>query len=1275
LKSHTGARLDVDDYTIRARWTADRSLQEFVLEGDHSGTIRSGDTVYLKNFFGNYIDVNGTRVEAQWHDRGKWQRLQIERAVFGPVSNDAVSNGDVVYFRSHTGMYIDVVGHEVRARWPDQGEWQAFWIHDLDEEQNTGDIFHGALDIIGAGCGFPKAVPNIKCHTFMETDCTSTESLAKACPDGCPYVAPHPQLSCVFECTKAEDCSSANPENAFANNLTHMCEQCDVVGCRRCSSRHICEECFDNFLLGLGSRACIYVWDDRAQHGVHAAAALILGLALLTSICLVIADHCACCGRCLPHESPDEELPIEELFVDEIHGIPSLEETPATKAIRLGKLHRSKCRIRNLVDSDSQSPITRTYSDQGPLQFANLPLWTNLRAQFLTGVGLPLFHQWYAFLFLYSVLMTAGTFWVYRYSELGGVLQKTGMDSASEVLYGADAMGLCGLRARNHDQLGDSVRAFARRAALVYFVLWVLGFCLSIAHAARQKRIAAEFYKDHPCLAEFTINVEGFPPDATDEVKIRNFLREAFCTEALEVSVCYDYRMRRHRVHELLEKCLVHEDVRAGTYESSLTGGKDRRGGLGLSEQEREEVRSWLDPGNPEKLRNAGQVFAIFPHNYDLQRCRERFEAELGTTRGGFSMPTPPTLPHQATPRWLAPGTRSPQWVASDGKMHELTLLDVVCEPPDVVWENLGTELPRLIMGHIAAALMIIGSFAAMAAALFVPLATYTINYMTQAGALPTGVMMTVLGTLVMAANWVMCFVHSKASSFVGHVRRDREGLLLFKVFAALCLVNFMFNVSIALFPESQAHAWEHMLRPLGSGLVTMQGVAFEARLSSHLFHVLVPGSLFIGYLIWPLQGFLWPFVSGLATLRCKYRRTRAVSAREAELHLEPLGISLPHDYMGTIVQPTACSLVLFFSSDVAWQTFACLVGWSVFMVVFMRYLHLREVRRCYFTTNRLDTEVLFMWGLPLSMVLAASFFWMARLRDWSLYVVPIAWASGIALYGFVLANCVRPLIPPKSEGHACHRPGYDEVRGQRHYDWHNCNPIKVLLSHCYHDARDEAIAPFQTGKEYLQVVGKLRRTATTMGMRETWTAAKRRASPGGFGKDFLPEIEMLINGPLEAIHAVHARVRRSQSKQEKSPKASPAKPPAEDIFLLSMAAVPLVASTSQVTEPLVDATSPAYSVDDGAYSPVASSPSPSASGVRTPSSATPGPSVPLLSLPLPVPLPLSVRGDFDDDPDPVPDRSSLFDTDVDGGDWPEEAAGLHAISMTGKGFGGFDPL
>eukprot|EP00434_Breviolum_minutum_P033907 symbB.v1.2.030000.t1/scaffold3336.1/size58873/6 len=135
---------------------------------------------------------------------------------------------------------------------------------------------------------------------------------------------------------------------------------------------------------------------------------------------------------------------------------------------------------------------------------------------------------------------------------------------------------------------------------------------------------------------------------------------------------------------------------------------------------------------------------------------------------------------------------------------------------------------------------------------------------------------------------------------------------------ACIAEVSFLFNVAITIFPESSAHPLRFLLHPLGEG---RPDISFQVRASVHLFHVLVPGSLFIGYLLFPLQGFVWPAVSTISFLRFWHSRsfTPELKAREAEKAMEPLGMSLGHDYMGFVVQPLSCSLTLFFASGVAW--------------------------------------------------------------------------------------------------------------------------------------------------------------------------------------------------------------------------------------------------------------------------------------------------------------------------------------------------------------------
>lgn len=1031
-------------------------------------------------------------------------------------------------------------------------------------------------------CSLLDTTRRLGCREPVQTDCTSEYHLPLFCPEACPFAAVHSEFTCVFECTIADECSTANPELAFPNNLTHVCEPCEIVGCRTCSAKDICQECFENFLRVPGGRVCAYVWDDRATLGVHAALALGAALVLAFIATVFLLDRFFC-GKCLPQESPlphdagpgAEEFgevvlesrkrreSVDSEFSMRREGTSGLydEDLPkVTRSINQGRRHRLRCKIKEfsveadedgLVHQSSPSSISRPIGEAAfglddavrktltaphsrvTMRMKHLPLWVNLRSRFLVGVGLPLFHQWYLFLALWSLMMAVGSYIVFRPSKLSGVLQRTGFDYASHVLLGGqekilhDEMALCDV-GNQGTTLQQVLKDFAERAAVGYFILWMLGLLMTLAFAARQKHVAREFHRQNPCLAEFAVLVEGFPPDAVDDQRIERFLRDCFKNDTLKVSVCYNYRAIASQVHELMDKVLVFEDVNVGTYDITLTSYQT----VGLTPKEREEIASWFRPGSDSCLRNSGSVFVIFPHFYDLQQVKQHFSEE-GPMIGSPQIQSPrlphqraednscpPMLPHQVTPDWILMDKDPLWWVGeADAKMHKLKIRDVFCEPPDVVWEYMGISQERFYFGIIGALLVILGSFLTFAAVVFVPLAAYSANYVSEAGSLPAGAMMTLFGTLQMSANWVLCILHIRVSNFVGFRRRDREAQLVFQAFVVLVLANFFFGCGIAMFPDISRNPMRLMLQPIAE--ISMEHVSFQAKASVHLFHCLMPGSLFIGYLLWPLQGFVWPFVSSLGCLQCMHGKEwmTKLSPRQAEHSLESLGLSLGHDYMGHIVQPVSCCLLLFFASGVAWQTFICLACWSLFMIPFMRYLHLRAVKRCFSTTSRLDTLALYVWGAPLSMVLGASCFWAARLRAWPMQVVLLAWLAGNFLYGMLLAFLVRPLSPPKDEGRAVRRPYYDEVRSRRFYDWHNCNPIAVLRSHA--EEGRQRIIPFQVGKEYLQVseawMAKVRAMKTLNSNEEEHGSSVQcdwQPVPGMY----VPEVETLLHQPLRAI-------------------------------------------------------------------------------------------------------------------------------------------------------------
>jgi len=102
--------------------------------------IHSGDTIFLRTRSGNgnHIDVEGSAVQSRWVSRGTWQAVVIEKA-----SGGAISSGDTVYLKTHTGTHIDVTGDVVQARWNEKGDWQAMVIEKRKQvRQDAREFMH-----------------------------------------------------------------------------------------------------------------------------------------------------------------------------------------------------------------------------------------------------------------------------------------------------------------------------------------------------------------------------------------------------------------------------------------------------------------------------------------------------------------------------------------------------------------------------------------------------------------------------------------------------------------------------------------------------------------------------------------------------------------------------------------------------------------------------------------------------------------------------------------------------------------------------------------------------------------------------------------------------------------------------------------------------------------------------------------------------------------------------------------------------------------------------
>mmetsp|Transcript_24919 Transcript_24919/g.57880 ORF Transcript_24919/g.57880 Transcript_24919/m.57880 type:complete len:251 (-) Transcript_24919:52-804(-) len=139
LRAHTGMYIgDLDDpndfdYPIwvkaRGRRKDQRNQLRIEKEEDMKVPVESGDVVRLVIMkTGVHIDCLGSAVRARYYDeKGKWQRIAIVKQEGG-----VIRSGDRVFLRGWQGEYIDAEpgteDGEIKCRWRDEAEWQAFTI-------------------------------------------------------------------------------------------------------------------------------------------------------------------------------------------------------------------------------------------------------------------------------------------------------------------------------------------------------------------------------------------------------------------------------------------------------------------------------------------------------------------------------------------------------------------------------------------------------------------------------------------------------------------------------------------------------------------------------------------------------------------------------------------------------------------------------------------------------------------------------------------------------------------------------------------------------------------------------------------------------------------------------------------------------------------------------------------------------------------------------------------------------------------------------------------
>uniref|UniRef100_A0A7S4RBT7 CSC1/OSCA1-like cytosolic domain-containing protein n=1 Tax=Alexandrium monilatum TaxID=311494 RepID=A0A7S4RBT7_9DINO len=912
-----------------------------------------------------------------------------------------------------------------------------------------------------------------------------------ACPDGCSYLAPNNAFSCLFECVPREECSASNPNNAFPDPVSGLCAPCDVEGCKLCDSRGTCSECHPQFTLSQDRQKCEF-WFDKAMKPdkfVKVLGALICGLVLLALAWRV------CKGR---HPQLERNL----------------------VAIQRARRHRHLSKVQSW-NLDGRKQVRHWYN-----------VTMGLHHQDIMGVGLPLFYNNIVFMIVVSGIFLGVTYAVYTMNGVSQSLKKFEDPAGSLADQAFRPHGL--EPAVVFSPLASCGRASAADIKAELFIyagwnfqaiggLYVVTFVLSLLFTLYQRRFAINFDRENVGMVDYAIAISGLPCDCTDEAGLQAWLQEEFRKarpelvprppkvthrsppeadlveerqpseiEVFGVSLCYNYRERWAEVDDAMWKLMEQMEVdmhQRAKYDDWLmddmsTTAADRDMSLeAVAHEERKRVKAWFDEGSESKLKGTGEAFVVFRYIDDKERVIEHFDAH------------PDFLRHPSAPS------------------EPVSLRPVFSEPPTVHWWHAGVPKSTLVKRTALNVFYILLVIAAVQIFLVLPYAFFILYPYASTGDSAGGTKMTIAGIVLGNVNGLLFMTNYNTAARLGYSRKDKMDAFVLFANTLLVLVNTFFNIATTAWMVT---AQTNMESAAGFFEIrTLKAIGTENALARNLYQMMMPGSFFVGLVMWAVMAGIVPFIwnSFLMKLiyvwsclpQCLLKVLKVFLPwappglehypfRSAEKAFEPAEVSISGNYADQIVTPTVCFSMLFFLSPFVWRAFLGMLLWSIFEYCYFRWLHLRFCKVCYYTTHRLDCFANFLWGMPLSVVAAACCHWGLRAQVFA--VGWPFWAKLLLVVATFLTSaglwllCYRFIVNPLQDQDADewnHSKTVEELSCETVYSWLNCNPPYVLKCKYYFQDEKGADIParrkghplacgedpeevrfFEIGKQYL---------------------------------------------------------------------------------------------------------------------------------------------------------------------------------------------------------------
>jgi len=325
------------------------------------------------------------------------------------------------------------------------------------------------------------------------------------------------------------------------------------------------------------------------------------------------------------------------------------------------------------------------------------------------------------------------------------------------------------------------------------------------------------------------------------------------------------------------------------------------------------------------------------------------------------------------------------------------------------------------------------------------------------------GISIQIAGNVVAGFNAVIQAFVMQAAGSIGYTRISSIDRVIFRlntvVVAAQTLAQLFF------------FGWRgkprHLLTEVDNGSLSM-----EMGFAENMQMMMVPNMFFVQYLMNEVFNALLPSLIFYVLLRAVYtldkaplwlrqmvvqafpanpRSTERVTGREAEviLRLPPMFLSLEYSYL--IIYPAVAFIMLFLVTDKTDSMALWLVVFTVFFYLYQRFLGLWLYRLTTHDSPNCYKSAISAWGLVLSLMPAASVWWMWRVDVipgfLGLIITPSVYGISALIYQVGLDKIEDALnhFGFNEDEEDDRDPGCDRMMQKKGYSWWSCNPIYVL--------------------------------------------------------------------------------------------------------------------------------------------------------------------------------------------------------------------------------------